>query len=131
MSTAIPGVLTVIPAQRGAMVGAMDGAAAYGVCRWPTDPIGTQTLTLTNLISGSAIRIEEADGTLREYRDADATSEAFTLQVYAAGSAKNDLVVKVRKGTAAPKYLPFTTYVTAAVGAQSVYIAQVADTIAA
>lgn len=107
------------------------GSTALGSARLPTDPIGTQTLTLTNLVSGSAIRIEEADGTLREYREADATSEAFTLQVYAAGSAKNDLVVKVRKGTAAPKYLPYTTYVTAAVGAQSVYIAQFADPIAA
>lgn len=107
------------------------GSTALGSARLPTDPIGTTTVTLTNLISGSAIRIEEADGTLREYREADATSEEFTLQVYSVGSAKNDLVIKVRKGTAAPKYLPYTTYMTAAVGAQSVYISQVADTIAA
>lgn len=106
-------------------------AAAFNEQRLPTDPIGTTTVTLTNLVSGSAIRIEEADGTLREYRDADATSEAFALQVYSAGSAKNNLVIKVRKGTTSPKYLPYITYVTAAVGAQSVYIAQVADTIAA
>lgn len=108
-----------------------EGAASLGLLRLPTDPIGSTTVTLTNLISGSAIRIEEADGTLREYREADATSEEFTLQVYSVGSAKNDLVIKVRKGTAAPKYLPYTTYMTAAVGAQSVYISQVADTIAA
>lgn len=97
----------------------------------PTDPIGNQTLTLTNLVSGSAIRIEEADGTLREFRTATGTSEAFTLSVYSAGNAKNSLVIKVRKGTSAPKYLPFTTYMTATVGSQSVYIAQVADVIAA
>ena len=107
------------------------GMVGISVAALPTDPIGTNALTLTNLVSGSAIRVEEADGTLREFREADATSEAFTLDVYSAGSAKNNLVIKVRKGTAAPKYLPFTTYVTAAVGSQSVYIAQVADTIAA
>lgn len=131
MSGCIPnGSLTFVPASRGHIAPAL-GGLALGVFRLPTDPIGTTTVTLTNLVSGSAIRIEEADGTLREYRDADATSEVFTLDVYSAGSAKNDLVIKVRKGTAAPKYLPYTTYLTAVVGSQSVYIAQVADTIAA
>lgn len=102
----------------------------WGNSRLPTDPIGTFTLTLTNLVVGSAIRIEEADGTLREFRTADATSEVFSLAAYSSGSAKNSLVIKVRKGTSAPKYQPFQTAATASVGSQSVYIAQVADPIA-
>lgn len=130
MSAGIPDpVMTTMPMSRGRIVPSAAGVS-LGVFSLPTDPIGTTTVTLTNLISGSAIRIEEADGTLREYRDADATSEAFTLDVYSAGSAKNDLVIKVRKGTTAPKYQPFQTAATASVGSQSVYIAQVADPIA-
>lgn len=101
------------------------------VFRLPTDPIGNFTITLTNVIVGSAIRVEEDDGTLVEFRTADATSEVFTIPAYASGSTKNDLVIKVRKGTSATKYLPYETVATAIVGAQSVYIAQVADTIAA
>ena len=99
--------------------------------RLPTDSIGNMTLTLTNVVIGSAIRIDvQSTGALVEFRTATATSEVFTVPVYAGGSASNDLRIKVRKGTTAPKYQPFETLVIAAVGAQSVYVAQVADPIA-
>lgn len=107
------------------------GLAVFGVQRLPTDPIGSTTVTLTNVVSGSAIRVEEADGTLRESRTVTSSTEAFSLSVYSSGSAKNDLVIKVRKGTAAPKYLPFETQATLSLTDQSIFVAQVADTIAA
>ena len=99
--------------------------------RLSTDSIGNFVLTLTNLVVGSAIRIEiQGTGTLVEFRTAVGTSEVFTVPAYTNGNANNDLRIKVRKGTSAPKYQPFETLVTAAVGSQSVYIAQVADAIA-
>ena len=102
-----------------------------GILRLPTDSIGSMTLTLTNVVIGSRIRIEEqVGGALVDERTATGTSEVFSIPVYVGGSAKNDLRIKVRKGTSAPKYQPFETLAVAAVGSQSVYTAQVADPIA-
>ena len=75
-------------------------------------------------------RLRDAAGALVEFRTATGASEVFTVPYYTNGNANNDLKVKVRKGTAAPKYQPFETQVTAGAGSQSVYIAQVADPIA-
>jgi hypothetical protein len=100
---------------------------AAGVMRLPTDPIGTFTLTLTNLVVGSAIRVETQAGALIEYRVADATSEVFTVPAYAPGNAANDLRIKVRKGTAAPFYKDYETLAVASVGAGSIYVVQVPD----
>ncbi len=101
------------------------GAHSRGVL--PTDAIGTFTLTLTNLVVGSAVQIETQAGASIENRTATLSSEVFTLDAYAPGSASNDLRIKVRKGSSAPFYQPFETLATALVGAQSIYIAQVAD----
>ncbi len=87
---------------------------------------GTCNLTLTSLVVGSAIRIEvAATGALVEARTAASSSEAFSITV--TGSSDDDLRIKVRKGSSAPFYQPFETLATALVGAQSIYIGQVAD----
>lgn len=100
--------------------------------RLPTEPIGSFALTLINLVVGSAIQIERVStGAVVEYRTAGTATEVFTVDAYSPGNALNDLRIKVRKGTTAPKYKPFETLATAAVGSQSVYIAQIPDTIAA
>lgn len=95
--------------------------------RLPTDTIGNFTLTLTNLIVGSAIQIETQAGASIENRTATLTSEVFTIPAYGIGSALNDLRIKVRKGSSAPYYKPFETLATAVVGAQSIYTAQQLD----
>lgn len=101
---------------------------SWGRQRLPTDSIGNMTLTLTNIVIGSRIRIEEqVAGTLVEDRVADTTTEVFTVPVYSGGSASNDLRIKVRQGSTAPYYKDFATLVTAAIGSQSVYIAQIPD----
>lgn len=132
MSAAIPnGRLTIIGAGRGKLVPANVGGLSLGVSRWPTDPIGTFALELTNVVIGSRIHIEtQGDGTTLHDSVADATSETISLSAYASGSAYNALRVKVRKGSAAQKYLPFETLATAVVGSQSVFVSQVPDTIA-
>lgn len=104
-----------------------NAGAPTGRLRLPTDPIGNFILTLTNLVVGSAIRVETQAGALVEYRVADATSEVFTVPAYAPGNAGNDLRIKVRKGTSAPYYKDFETLATASVGSSSVYIVQIPD----
>ncbi len=129
MSAAIPnGRLTIIGAGRGILVPANVGGLSLGVSRWPTDPIGTFALELTNVVIGSRIHIEtQGDGTALHDSVADATSETISLSAYASGSAYNALRIKVRKGTGFPTYKPFETLATAVVGAKSIYVGQIAD----
>ena len=129
MSAAIPnGRLTIIGAGRGKLVPANVGGLSLGVSRWPTDPIGTFALELTNVVIGSRIHIEtQGDGTALHDSVADATSETISLSAYASGSAYNALRIKVRKGTGSPTYKPFETLTTAIVGAQSIYVGQIPD----
>lgn len=100
---------------------------ATGKLRLPTDSIGNFTLTLTNLVVGSSIRIETEAGALIEYRVADATTEVFTAPAYSVGNAANNLRIKVRKASEAPFYIPYETLTTAFVGAQSIYVSQIPD----
>lgn len=89
--------------------------------------LGTCTLTLTNLVVGSAIYIDSQDG-LNFYasRTAASTSEVFSLGVFGV-SSMNNLRIKVRKGTSTPFYIPYETLTTAVVGAQSIYVSQIPD----
>ena len=127
MSAGIPTPsLQMFPAARGKTISR--GGISLGVCRLPTDPIGTFTLTLTNVVVGSRIHIEtQGDGTALHDSVADATDETISLSAYASGSAYNALRIKVRKGTGSPTYKPFETLATAIVGAQSIYVGQIAD----
>ena len=129
MSAAIPnGRLTIIGAGRGILVPANVGGLSLGVSRWPTDPIGTFALELTNVVIGSRIHIEaQGDGTALHDSVADTANEMINLSTYAAGSPYNALRIKVRKGTGSPTYKPFETLATAIVGAQSIYVGQIPD----
>jgi hypothetical protein len=104
------------------VLGAMNSQAL------PTDAIGTFALTLTNLVVGSAIQVEDQAGTTTFFNGtAGATSQLINVQAYAPGSALNNLRIKVRKGSASPYYLPFQTLAVAFVGAQSIYVSQIPD----
>jgi hypothetical protein len=115
---------------------------SIGRTKLSTDPSGSFTLTLKNIVRGSRYRIERAgDGSLAT-PTANAEGEvaagagttidlSITLDYYASGSANNDLVIKVRKGTSGTKYLPFETQATAASGTAISYISQSQDTIVA
>ena len=96
-----------------------------------TDPIGIFLLTLTNVVVGSRVHIEKSsDGT--QYYDGVAASSTVEIQLdaYSVGNANNNLKIKVRKGSAAPKYQPFETFATAVVGSQAIYVSQIHDPIA-
>lgn len=94
---------------------------------YPTDPIGLLNLTLTNIVVGSNLQVETATGTPVLNITCDTSTEILNLQVYAPGSPNNDLIIKVRKGTAAPYYRPWETVLTATVGSQSIYVSQIPD----
>lgn len=121
-------VLGIVSLDLGDAIGVRPFAAeSIGRMRLPTESIGNLALTLTNLVVGSAIRVETQAGTLIEFRTADDTSETFTVPAYAVGNAANDLRIKVRKGTSAPFYIPFETLTTAFVGSASIYVSQILD----
>lgn len=104
------------------------GTGSWGRQRLPTDPLGAFSLTLTNLVVGSVIQVQEqVSGTTLYNGTAAATSQLISLSAYAGGSAKNDLRIKVRKGTATPFYQPYETLAVASVGSQSIYVSQVPD----
>lgn len=96
--------------------------------RLATDSVGNFTLTLTNVVVGSAIRIElQSDGSTVDSTTAASSTVVMTIPAYAAGSDGNNLKVKIRKGSASPYYRPYETLVTGFVGAQSIYVSQIAD----
>lgn len=103
------------------------GMVGFAVAPLPTDPVGTFSLTLTNLVIGSAVQIEATDGTPLENRTVDTTTEVFSLSAYAAGSPLNSLRIKVRKGSSAPFYQPWETLATATPGSASIYVSQIPD----
>lgn len=118
---------TVIrPAQRGRW--RVGNGEAVSRLPLPTDAIGNFALTLTNVVPGSAVQVEDQAGTTVLHNSTAASSTvSITLFAYAGGSPLNDLRIKVRKGSSAPFYRPFETLATAVVGAASIYVAQIQD----
>jgi hypothetical protein len=103
------------------------GQAVWEALR-PTDPLGVFTLTLTNVVVGSRVNVSLQVAGTTLYDDlAAASTVVITLSGYTAGSANNDLRIKVRKGSAAPYYKPYETLATASVGAQLIYVSQIPD----
>lgn len=106
----------------------INAVGAVGYARLPTDPIGSFTLTLTNVVVGSAVQVEVfSTGAVLSNSTAAATDVTLVLPAYAAGSPLNDLRIKVRKGSSAPFYRPFETLAVAEVGDASIYVAQIED----
>ena len=104
------------------------GGHSYGRLPLPIDPIGTHTITLTNVIVGSRIHIrDQADTTTLYDQIAASSTVAIPLQVYAGGSPLNNWRIKVRKASAAPYFRPYETLMTATVGSSSIYVSQIAD----
>lgn len=97
----------------------------------PTDPLGLTTVRLTNVVVGSRYRVEvDSTGALIAEGVAAASTVELTVSYYGSGSLNNNIRVKVRKGTSAPKYQPFQTLATLSAAAVTVYVAQVPDSIA-
>lgn len=113
---------------RGRGVSQITGGFASAQQVLPTDPQGTMTLTLTNLVVGSRYRVEDATtGALVADGTAAAATVPLAIEYYLPSKTVR---IKVRKGTAAPKYQPFDTQAVIGSLSQSIFVAQVADPIA-
>ena len=111
--------------QRGTVV--FNNGASYAIQAHPTDPIGTFTITLTNLVPSSHIQIQATDGTALYNDTAASSTKVINLQAYTAGSPLNDLVIKVRKGSESPYFQPWSTQATAIKGSQTIFVSQIKD----
>jgi hypothetical protein len=122
--------MVLYPASRGPMT-PMHGSV-FAKQRLASDAIGIFTLELRNVVVGSRYRVEvQTTGALvAEGVAASSTISLAGLPLYVGGSAGNDLRVKVRKGTAAPKYKPFEILAVAAAGTVISYVSQEPDPIA-
>jgi hypothetical protein len=122
------GRLTISGLSRGRTVPLGVSGASFGIARWPTDPVGTFALTLTNIVIGSRIHIETQGAGVAVHGSVAATADVtINIPTYSYGNPSNALRIKVRKGTGTPTYKPFETLATANVGAQSIYVGQIPD----
>lgn len=100
----------------------------FCIQRLPTEPIGSHTLTLTNIVIGSRIAIRDQANTTTLYDQLAATSTVgISLSVYSSGAPLNDWRIKIRKASEAPYYQPYETLMTATVGSSSIYVSQLPD----
>lgn len=102
-------------------------SAMFAVTREPTDAVGTLLLTLTNLVPGSAVHVQTAAGVPIYTGVAVASAHSVSLNVYSPGAPANAVRVRVRKGSAAPFYQPWSTELVLAPGAASVFVSQISD----
>lgn len=133
---------TTMPPLNGAMGGAVgrtinetvkhqafSGTGGYSVERLPADVLFNAPLDIKGVVVGSSWRVEDtADNSLID--SGTASSASFTVSVPYYGSSRT-LRIKVRKGTAQPKYFPYETQVVVGSSGGSAFISQVPDTIAA
>lgn len=106
----------------------LQGAGQYSVEKLPTDSIGTFALTLTNVVIGSRVHVEVVStGVAVHDSVAVGATVVINLPAYTSGSASNELKVKVRKASESPFYRPYSSQVTALVGAAGIYIEQQLD----
>lgn len=103
------------------------GSGQYSEQKTPTDSIGQFSLTLTNVVVGSAIQLETVSGTVVSNGTASTSTVPLQVPTYAIGNPANDIVIKVRKGSASPYYRPYQTQVTTFLGAQTVFVSQIPD----
>lgn len=102
----------------------------FGKQRLPTEPVGSHTLTLTNIVVGSRVHIaEQVSGAVLYDGIAASSTVVQALSVYAAGSTKNDWRIRIRKASSGTTYRPYETLMTGTVApsSSSIYVSQQAD----
>ena len=97
MSGCIPnGNLTVISASRGKMTTCPMGLS-LGVCRLPTDPVGTTNVTFSGVHAGSEIHVYLPDGTEVAGVESCAADQELAWPVYSHGSVNNTVSITIIK----------------------------------
>ena len=122
MSAGIPTPsLQMFPAARGKTISR--GGITLGVCRLPTDPIGTTTVIFDGVHAGSEIRIQLPDLSEAAGVETCDDNHALTWSVYASGSANNTVRIVIVH----PDYKIKEFSYTSRVGAQSIPVQQEPD----
>lgn len=99
--------------------------AMVGAQLLPTDPVGTMTLTIKNMVAASRWRLEVlATGAPVVEGDATGADMPLVLPYYRPNLT---LLLKVRKGTASPYYRPYDTQVTIGANGATVFVSQIPD----
>jgi hypothetical protein len=91
-------------------------------------PLDLSTITLTNVVPGSAYEIYNLTTSTTL---ATGTAGSSTVTISAVASNGDQIRIRVRKSSTSPKYLPFETQAIITNLSASVFISQVPDTIAA
>lgn len=98
------------------------------VAQQTTYPLDIVNVLVQNVVAGSAWRLEKvSDSSL--LGSGVAVGGDFSVAVSYPGSSFNARL-KVRKGTTAPKYIPYETLVVVSASGGTAYVSQSADTIA-
>ena len=92
------------------------GRVSLGVAAWATDPVGTATVTFDGVPAGNEIRVYDQD--LNELAGVETctANQILTWSVYAPGSPKNNVQIKIFGIDYKIKDFPYTSRV----GAQTV-----------
>lgn len=96
---------------------------SLGVCRLPTDPVGTTNVTFDGVNAGSEIRVQLPDLSEAAGVEACDDNHVLTWSVYASGSANNTVRIVIVH----PDYKIKEFSYTSRVGAQSIPVQQEPD----
>lgn len=99
------------------------GGFAFGVCRLPTDPIGTTTVTFDGVHAGSEIRVYLYDMTELAGVESSTDNPSLSWSVYANGSANNIVRIVIVH----PNYRIKEFTYTSSVGNQTIPVQQEVD----
>lgn len=105
-----------------------NGAAAGNDLIYTASGTTSAVLTITGAVSGSRYRVQRTDNGVLIGEGTSSGGPDYVRYSHTGSDIAGTL--RVRKGSAAPKYLPFETAVTLTASGASVSVAQVADTIA-
>jgi len=98
-------------------------AEAFAVQSWPTDPVGTTTVTFQGVQAGTEIRVYLPDGTEAAGVESCTADPVLTWQVYAAGSPNNTVFITLLLRGYRWQRFPFQSVV----GSQTIPIFQIPD----
>ena len=122
MSAGIPTPgLQMFPAARGKTISR--GGITLGVCRLPTDPIGTTTVTFDGVHAGSEVRVYLSDMTELAGVESSTDNPSLAWSVYANGSPNNTVRIVIVH----PNYRIKEFTYTSSVGNQTIPVQQEVD----
>ena len=93
--TGFPSRVTFIGQDRGKTIPI--GRLTMGIVLFPTDPIGTTTVTFSGIASGTEIHVYLPDGTEIAGVESCVANQQLTWPVYAAGSPNNIVYITLIK----------------------------------